>query len=80
MESDADGTDAEVERKRSILLSNIFTDADEMFPLTEAGVWFKLGSIFPSSTSETVSFASVRLLRDSNLGATNISTAEGGDK
>jgi hypothetical protein len=84
MESDEGGSDTELERNRSILLSNSLTDADETFPFSEAAgfedtleVGFKLGPIFPSSTSETESFASGCLL---GLGATDTSTADGGDK
>ena len=84
MESDEGGNVTELERNRSILLSNSLTDADETFAFTEAAgsfedllVEFKLGLILPSSTSETESFASGCLL---DMGATDTSTADGGDK
>ena len=60
-----------------------------MFAFTEVagsldemlGVWLILENIFPSSTSETVSFGSDGLLRFAAfIGATDSCTAEGGDK
>ena len=72
MESGADGPDIEVDKNRSIWLSNTLTDAVERFTLIEAagsledmlGVWWILVNIFPSSTSEIVSFGSDGLLID----------------